>query len=175
MPGLLIIAHAPLASSLKAVAEHAFPDCAGQLAALDVLPNVPVEEVEAQAAPVLERLAAPERADLHRRLRRHAMQHRPAARRRRPRQGRHRRQRADALAHACATPTSRSTRVVARAIAGATQGVMQVATARPQNQTLKRAAMIKATARISNKLGLHARASAKLSKLAGSFRTRRLR
>jgi phosphocarrier protein HPr len=29
--------------------------------------------------------------------------------------------------------------------------------------------MIKATVRISNKLGLHARASAKLSKLAGSF------
>ena len=28
MPGLLIIAHAPLASSLKAVAEHAYPDCA---------------------------------------------------------------------------------------------------------------------------------------------------
>ncbi len=31
--------------------------------------------------------------------------------------------------------------------------------------------MIKATTRISNKLGLHARASAKLTKLAGSFRS----
>jgi phosphocarrier protein HPr len=31
--------------------------------------------------------------------------------------------------------------------------------------------MMKATARINNKLGLHARASAKLSKLAGSFRS----
>lgn len=30
--------------------------------------------------------------------------------------------------------------------------------------------MIKATLRINNRLGLHARASAKLSKLAGSFR-----
>ena len=30
--------------------------------------------------------------------------------------------------------------------------------------------MIKSTLRISNKLGLHARASAKLTKLAGSFR-----
>jgi phosphocarrier protein len=29
--------------------------------------------------------------------------------------------------------------------------------------------MIRATVRINNKLGLHARASAKLSKLAGSF------
>jgi len=31
--------------------------------------------------------------------------------------------------------------------------------------------MIKATVRINNKLGLHARASAKLSKLAGTFRS----
>ena len=31
--------------------------------------------------------------------------------------------------------------------------------------------MIKATTRINNKLGLHARASAKLTKLAGSFRS----
>jgi phosphocarrier protein HPr len=31
--------------------------------------------------------------------------------------------------------------------------------------------MIKATIRISNKLGLHARASAKLSKLAGGFKS----
>jgi len=31
--------------------------------------------------------------------------------------------------------------------------------------------MMKATVRISNKLGLHARASAKLSKLAGSYRS----
>ena len=31
--------------------------------------------------------------------------------------------------------------------------------------------MIKATARINNKLGLHARASAKLTKLAGGFRS----
>lgn len=31
--------------------------------------------------------------------------------------------------------------------------------------------MMKSTARINNKLGLHARASAKLSKLAGSFRS----
>ena len=31
--------------------------------------------------------------------------------------------------------------------------------------------MIRATAKINNKLGLHARASAKLSKLAGSFRS----
>ena len=46
MPGLLVLAHAPLASALKAVAEHAFPDCAAQVVALDVLPSMTVEEIE---------------------------------------------------------------------------------------------------------------------------------
>ena len=46
MPGLMIIAHAPLASSLKAVAEHTFPECARVLEALDVRPDMPLEEVE---------------------------------------------------------------------------------------------------------------------------------
>ena len=40
MPGLFLIAHAPLASALKAVAEHTFPDCASQLAVLDVTPDM---------------------------------------------------------------------------------------------------------------------------------------
>ena len=60
MPGLLIIAHAPLASSLKSVAEHAFPECAAQLAALDILPNMPVEEIEAQGRQMIERLSTPD-------------------------------------------------------------------------------------------------------------------
>jgi phosphocarrier protein HPr len=44
---------------------------------------------------------------------------------------------------------------------------MQVAVTAPQNQSKK--TMIKTSTTISNKLGLHARASAKLTKLAGSF------
>src|SRR4051794_23349841 len=60
MPGLLILAHAPLASALKAVAEHAFPDCAAQVGALDVLPTMPVEEVEGMGRAMLEQLAAPD-------------------------------------------------------------------------------------------------------------------
>jgi PTS system mannose-specific IIA component len=60
MPGLLILAHAPLASALKAVAEHAFPDCAAKLGALDVLPTMPVEEVEALGRAMLAQLAAPD-------------------------------------------------------------------------------------------------------------------
>ncbi|MEY4766978.1 MAG: hypothetical protein RI907_3651 [Pseudomonadota bacterium] len=49
MAGLLIIAHAPLASALKLAAQHCFPDAAQSLQALDVPPNLPPEEVAAQA------------------------------------------------------------------------------------------------------------------------------
>jgi len=52
MPGLLLIAHAPLASAFKAVAEHTYPDCAAQLTVLDVLPTQSCEQVE-EAARVL--------------------------------------------------------------------------------------------------------------------------
>jgi phosphotransferase system HPr (HPr) family protein len=58
--------------------------------------------------------------------------------------------------------------LVARALAGGTQGVMQVANHRAAEPDSKKF-MIKTTTTISNKLGLHARASAKLTKLAGSF------
>ena len=136
MPGLFIIAHAPLASSLRAVAEHAFPDCAERLAALDVLPNVPVEEVEAQGRQMLERLSSAEvliftdvfgatPCNIAQRL-------------------------ADGVRIKVVTGVNvpmlwrtlghcdeALETVLARAIAGATQGVMQVATTRPQNQTLK--------------------------------------
>src|SRR5205085_3332487 len=60
MPGLLIIAHAPLASSLKAVASHTFPECSPILEALDVPPDMPVEEIEAQARDLLARVRNPE-------------------------------------------------------------------------------------------------------------------
>jgi len=137
MPGLLIIAHAPLASSLKAVAEHAYPDCAAQLAVLDVLPNVSIEEVEAQARQIVDRQPTPELliltdvfgatpCNIAQRL-------------------------ADGVRVKVVTGVNvpmlwrtlcyadeSLDAVVARAISGATQGVMQVATSRPQNQTLKR-------------------------------------
>jgi hypothetical protein len=58
--------------------------------------------------------------------------------------------------------------LVARAVAGGTQGVMQVAVTAPQNQKRRKPHDQNHTT-ISNKLGLHARASAKLTKLAGSF------
>jgi PTS system ascorbate-specific IIA component len=60
MPGLLIIAHAPLATALKAVAQHAFPDCAAGLEALDVTPEMAPEEVETRARELLGRVRTPE-------------------------------------------------------------------------------------------------------------------
>ncbi len=60
MTGLLIIAHAPLASSLKAVAEHAFPDCASSLLVLDVAPDMTPEDIEAQARLLLQQVRQPE-------------------------------------------------------------------------------------------------------------------
>jgi len=53
MPGLLVIAHAPLASALKAVAEHTFPNCAPQLSVLDVTPDMTAELVESRARALL--------------------------------------------------------------------------------------------------------------------------
>lgn len=60
MPGLMIIAHAPLASSLKAVAEHAYPECAGSIEALDVDPGDDIESVEAAARAMLQRVRDPD-------------------------------------------------------------------------------------------------------------------
>jgi mannose PTS system EIIA component len=39
MNGIVIIAHAPLASALKACALHVFPDSANAIAAIDVMPR----------------------------------------------------------------------------------------------------------------------------------------
>lgn len=53
MPGLFIIAHAPLASALKQAAAHCFPEAVQTMQVLDVLPNLPAEELEAQARVLL--------------------------------------------------------------------------------------------------------------------------
>jgi PTS system ascorbate-specific IIA component len=50
---ILIIAHAPLASALKACALHVFPDCGAHVTALDVPPNMPPAESVAQARVLL--------------------------------------------------------------------------------------------------------------------------
>lgn len=53
---ILIIAHAPLANALRQCALHVFPDCADSVAALDVQPNVSPDETLAAARIVSARL-----------------------------------------------------------------------------------------------------------------------
>jgi mannose PTS system EIIA component len=49
MNGIFIIAHAPLASALRQCVLHVFPDNSAGVVALDVQPNLPPEETLAQA------------------------------------------------------------------------------------------------------------------------------
>lgn len=60
MANLLVIAHAPLASALRQVAEHTYPDCAPTLAVLDVGPGMCADDVEASARAIMAASAQPE-------------------------------------------------------------------------------------------------------------------
>lgn len=133
MNGILIIAHAPLASALRSCVLHVFPDTAAVVAALDVQPNTPPEESLAQARILMQGLGtagalvvtdvfgatpcnvAQKLVDgLHSKLITGAnlpMLLRTVS---------YRHESLDAL--------------VSRAMAGATQGVIQVAVTAPQNQ-----------------------------------------
>lgn len=51
--GILIIAHAPLASALRQCVLHVFPDTGPELVALDVQAHVPADETRAAAAQAL--------------------------------------------------------------------------------------------------------------------------
>ena len=57
--GILIIAHAPIASALRAGVLHVFPDAATGISALDVLPNEPTESTAATARLMLSQLGTP--------------------------------------------------------------------------------------------------------------------
>ena len=134
MNGIFIIAHAPLAAALRQCVLHVFPDSAAGVVALDVQANMPPEETLAQARIMLAQLGTPDTlvlvdvfgatpcnvaqklvdgvhtklitgVNLPMLLRTVSYLHEPV----------------DAL--------------VARALVGATQGVMQVAITAPQNQT----------------------------------------
>lgn len=137
MPGLLIIAHAPLASALKMVAQHTFPDCARLLAALDVPPDMPPEEIEALGRVLLAQVCSPQAliltdvfgatpCNVALRLADDPAQIKVVAGVNVPMLWR----------TLCYAETSLEA-LVARAVAGATQGVMQVANSRPQNQAAK--------------------------------------
>ena len=58
MIGILLIAHAPLASALRDCALHVFPDCASGVVAIDVLPHDAPEDTLEVAAQALDNLGA---------------------------------------------------------------------------------------------------------------------
>jgi PTS system mannose-specific IIA component len=60
MNGIFIIAHAPLASSLRQCVLHVFPDASEAVTALDVQPNTPPEETLAQARTLMRQFAWPQ-------------------------------------------------------------------------------------------------------------------
>ena len=59
MNAILIIGHAPLAHALRQCALHVFPDCGAGVAAIDVQPNLSPEETLATARIAMEQLAQP--------------------------------------------------------------------------------------------------------------------
>lgn len=54
MASLLLVAHAPLASALQAVAQHAFPDCRPRLGVIDVGPGETLTECEKRVRDTLQ-------------------------------------------------------------------------------------------------------------------------
>jgi len=60
MAAVLVIAHAPLASALKAVASHVYPERGPNVAALDVAPDADPAQVEALARELMARRPSPE-------------------------------------------------------------------------------------------------------------------
>jgi PTS system ascorbate-specific IIA component len=60
MIGILIIAHAPLASALRDCALHVFPECASGVQALDIAPNASPEESLVLAKAAMAQLNTPE-------------------------------------------------------------------------------------------------------------------
>lgn len=138
MNGIFFIAHAPLASAMRQCVLHVFPDSADTVWALDVQPNVPPEETLAQARVLMGQSRLPKTLILTDvfgatpcnvalkltdgvRSKLVAGVNLPMA----LRAVSYRHEHLDDL--------------VARALIGATQGVMQVATTAPQNQALRNA------------------------------------
>lgn len=138
MPGILIIAHTPLASALKSVAMHAYPECARKIETLDVAAGDTAEAVETRARALLPRVLTPDAViftdvfgatPCNAALR---LADNPCVR---------------VLAgvnvpmlwRCLCYENDTLDALVARAMSGATQGVMQAAAPRPPNQTLESA------------------------------------
>lgn len=136
MNGILIIAHAPLASALRQCVLHVFPDGPAGLAALDVQPNMPPEETLAQARIMLTQLGTPDALVLV-----DVFGATPCNVAQKLVDGVHTKLIAGVnlpmLLRTISYRKESLDALVARALLGATQGVMQVAVTAPQNQTLR--------------------------------------
>ncbi|HQS32810.1 MAG: PTS fructose transporter subunit IIA [Polaromonas sp. 39-63-203] len=134
MNGIFIIAHAPLASALRQCVLHVFPDSAASLVALDVQPNMPPEETLAQARIMLEQLGTSHALVLV-----DVFGATPCNVAQKLVDGIHTKLITGVnLPMLLRTVSYRQESIdalVARALVGATQGVMQVAVTAPQNQT----------------------------------------
>lgn len=139
MPGLLIIAHSPLATALKLAASHTFAEQSQSIEAFDVPPSLPLNDIQGQVCALIERMLE---ADV-----RHevlvltdvfgATPCNVAQKSANVQQVK--------VITGCNVPMlwrvmnyldEPLEQLVARALAGGTQGVMQIGSSRPQNQTL---------------------------------------
>ncbi|MDE1998542.1 MAG: PTS fructose transporter subunit IIA [Burkholderiales bacterium] len=140
MPGLFIIAHAPLASALKLAAQHCFPEAAQSLQALDVQPNLPADEIEAQARLLLaQAIASDARGEAL--ILADVFGATPCNTVQKLADGVHVKVITGAnvpmLWRALNYATEPLEMLITRAVAGGAQGVMQIATSRPHNQVIQ--------------------------------------
>ena len=133
MAAVLLIAHAPLASALLSVAGHCYAEKGHQFEAIDVDPTMSPEQVESLARAALARLAAPEVLVLT-----DVFGATPCNVAQRLSDGVNVRVVAGVnvpmLWRSLCYLGEPLDALVARAVSGASQGVMQVAQTRPQNQ-----------------------------------------
>jgi mannose PTS system EIIA component len=137
MNGILIIAHAPLAHALRQCALHVFPDCGPGVVAIDVQPNVSPEETLGSARIAMAQLGTPTTmvlTDVFGATPCNVAQKLVDGVKSKLITGVN-------LPMLLRTVTYRHESLdalVARAVAGGTQGVMQVAITAPQNQARKK-------------------------------------
>jgi len=134
--GIFIIAHAPLASALRQCVLHVFPDASSTVAVLDVQPNMPADESLAAARMTLALLKTERTLVLT-----DMFGATPCNVAQKLVDGVNSRLVAGVnlpmLLRAVTYRNESMDALVARALAGGTQGVMQVAVTAPQNQQRK--------------------------------------
>jgi mannose PTS system EIIA component len=137
MNGILIIAHAPLAHALRQCALHVFPDCGPGVMAIDVQPNVSPEETLGSARIAMAQLGTRQTMVLT-----DVFGATPCNVAQKLVDGVNSKLITGVnLPMLLRTVTYRQESLdalVARAVAGGTQGVMQVAITAPQNQARKK-------------------------------------